>query len=666
MSLSVTQKIALGFTLLVLSIMVVGGGGLWGSAHINQRLHQITERSIPLGDASSRQLSALQQAGIALLKLLADRNADDSQRQQLQQFFEQQLSRYDQQQQRLDQLGQADPKLQQLSRQSTITRSAYGQAAEQLIQHHQRQITTELQLKQKQSRYQRQIDSLSVWGQQYISRAAASGTGTLSQARELMRVVNEHKSQLINYRQDGDFPALEQALGDTKGTLQQAHSTLVDADPAAARVKVLIRDLAEQLYADNGLVALLRQQHQGAKQLRAQLEHTERLLAQSQQAANELSQLATARSNALQRDADSAIELSRTLIITLLVGATLAAIIISVISVRAIAQPLRATLAQLAQLADGDMRVQFGQQRHDEFGRLGAALNALVTQLNNALTQIHQSADQLNQVAEANAAISHQASDSMNDQSGQLALTASATAELESTVAEVATHASSARDAIQQCRQLGADAASQVQQTHQRIEQQSQALTSAVDDSEQLRRYGQQIDSILDTIGAIAEQTNLLALNAAIESARAGEHGRGFAVVADEVRGLAGRTQHSTHEIQQMVENMQTCINRVSDAIAASVEQSQHCVSSADASRTALEQIDHATAEIDAMGIQIAEASNQQRQAVEEISRSLVSINAAASDTAGGAEQACAASEKLVEIAHQQQRLIDHFKLVRS
>jgi methyl-accepting chemotaxis protein len=90
---------------------------------------------------------------------------------------------------------------------------------------------------------------------------------------------------------------------------------------------------------------------------------------------------------------------------------------------------------------------------------------------------------------------------------------------------------------------------------------------------QRLEQDSREINKVLDIIQNIAQQTNLLALNAAIDAAQAGEQGRGFAVVADEVGALALRTQKSTLEIKQMIEQLQYGTSDVAEVMDAAVEK---------------------------------------------------------------------------------------------
>lgn len=82
-----------------------------------------------------------------------------------------------------------------------------------------------------------------------------------------------------------------------------------------------------------------------------------------------------------------------------------------------------------------------------------------------------------------------------------------------------------------------------------------------------LAEQAQKIGDIISVINGISDQTNLLALNAAIEAARAGEHGRGFAVVAEEVRKLADSSAYSSHQIMELISNVQRMVNSTVDKI---------------------------------------------------------------------------------------------------
>lgn len=87
------------------------------------------------------------------------------------------------------------------------------------------------------------------------------------------------------------------------------------------------------------------------------------------------------------------------------------------------------------------------------------------------------------------------------------------------------------------------------------------------------KNFEKVIESI-NQINAIAGQTNLLALNASIESARAGEAGRGFAVVAEEIRKLSEQTSASAEQINLVIGNVSTQIDKSKDLIGALDKQS--------------------------------------------------------------------------------------------
>jgi methyl-accepting chemotaxis protein len=156
------------------------------------------------------------------------------------------------------------------------------------------------------------------------------------------------------------------------------------------------------------------------------------------------------------------------------------------------------------------------------------------------------------------------------------------------------------------------------------------------------------IADIVTIIDGIAFQTNLLALNAAVEAARAGEHGRGFAVVAGEVRALAQKSAEASKDIKHLITD--------------SVHRIEVGTQLADKSGDMLSGITGAIEQVTSMVKDIASASSEQSQGIEQVHRSIADIDKVTQENAALVEETSAAAESLSTEAHHLKENMTFFK----
>lgn len=248
--------------------------------------------------------------------------------------------------------------------------------------------------------------------------------------------------------------------------------------------------------------------------------------------------------------------------------AAVLALAIGALVARAVSKPLQIMLANVRELAAGNLRVaKINTESQDEAGQLALAFNQMTKSLANLVRSVTESSGKVTSSAHQLLTVTEQGSKA----SGQIAISvtevasgtekqAGAVSETVAAIEEINANIQVVAEAVQRVTTLTTktavtteDGQISVKQAVEQMDNISEGTHSVKNSITLMADGSEQIAGIAGLITSIAEQTNLLALNAAIEAARAGEQGRGFSVVAEEVRKLAEKAKSASEQISALV-----------------------------------------------------------------------------------------------------------------
>ncbi|HWJ88743.1 MAG TPA: methyl-accepting chemotaxis protein [Pelagibacterium sp.] len=289
----------------------------------------------------------------------------------------------------------------------------------------------------------------------------------------------------------------------------------------------------------------------------------------------------------------------------------------------------------LAALADTDLTKRVEGDYQGSFAKLKEDTNAVADKLSEVVVQLRSTSQALKIATEEILTGANDLSERTTKQAATIEETSATMAQLASTVADNA--------------RMAEDADEQAQAASQGAAQSGAIMDKATEAMERITASSAKISNIIGMIDDIAFQTNLLALNASVEAARAGDAGKGFAVVAVEVRRLAQSAASASGDVKALIDQSANEVRAGTALVSDASGQLTTMLKSVNANATLMQSI--------------AQASREQAAAIDRVSMAVRAIDEMTQHNAALVEETNAAIEQTEGQASELDQIVGVFRI---